>query len=39
MRYKNLRRVALGVIAILAVALLVGVGGSAGGQSSDAATE
>lgn len=39
MRYIALRRTVLGIIAILAVALLVGACGSAGGQSSSSPTE
>ncbi len=39
MHYMNLRRMALGVIAILTVALLVGACGAAGGQSSSNPTE
>ncbi len=39
MRYIGLRRTALGIIAILVVALLVGACGSAGGQSSSSPTE
>ncbi len=39
MRYRVLRRTALGLTAILAVALLVGACGSVGGQSSGSPTE
>jgi uncharacterized cupredoxin-like copper-binding protein len=39
MQYTTLRRAALGIIALLAVALLVGACGSAGGQSSGSPTE
>jgi hypothetical protein len=39
MRYTILRRAALGIIALLAVVLLVGACGSAGDQSSGTPTE